>query len=80
MSTIETMKPRKTSKTFYDCICYFIIIILFYYKNHFSILIIFKKKKKRVLEVLEPITAFHANRDRYSGIYRAFIVVYIAES
>ena len=31
------------------------------------------RKKQRIVGILEPIAAFHANRDRYFEIYRAFI-------
>ena len=32
------------------------------------------------MRILETIAAFQANRDRYSEIYRAFILVYTAAS
>lgn len=31
------------------------------------------QKNQRILGVLEPITAFHANRDGYSEIYKTFV-------
>ena len=42
----------------------------------FGILSYIILEKQRILGVLEPIAAFHANRDKYSKIYRAFVVVY----
>ena len=36
--------------------------------------------EKRIMGILETIAAFQANRDRYSEIYRAFILVYTAAS